>query len=191
MAVLFDALGDQEVFGMTIKEKCEAHGISYHVYHDRIRRGWPEEEALGVKPHAYKFRPKHEAFGKKQTLREWAAETGIGWKLLYHRLRRGMSMEEAINAGKHRPSPYMTTFRGEPIPIAELARRCGMSYGLLKYRVLVMGLSGDEAISRPITRGGYRGWKKEKTEAKLKGSKTNRPCGHDDCFSCPYDDCIA
>lgn len=129
----------------------------------------------------------YEAFGEFRTLQEWCDKYGKNKNTVANRMTRGMTLEQALTT-RLRPNALVCEYKGQTITVADLARLTGMSYGLLKNRVKVMGLSGDEAVSKPVQYGGYRGnHKKEKYASTYKESCG---CGHDDCFTCPYPDCI-
>ena len=167
---------------MTLKEMAAKAGVPYTTVRTRLCRGKTLEQALTPKLLCQPRGKLRTAFGKTQTLREWEKETGIRYSTLANRIKRGMTLEAAIERGDDHSkiNAYRTTYKGESITIASLCRLTGKPYPLISYRVRVMGLTGDEAVERPVVHGGYRG----RRELFANGCRY-----HADCDSCPFDDC--
>lgn len=161
----------------SMKDAARRVGVSYNTFRQRLRRGWTLEQAgEEVPPPARKGRIWH-AFGKGKTLKEWAAETGLTESILRNRLKRGMNMEQAIEKGNKRSSGYEVLYNGEAISLNQLAVKTGLTYGVLKYRIKVQGMTAEEAVAKGSKR-------------KLPGGIYANGCRyHADCFSCPYIDC--
>lgn len=173
---------------MTIKQMAAEHGVSYGAVRGRLVRGYSLEEALDPNYRRKKtgFKPKmHTAFGKTQTLTEWARETGLGYSRLQHRIKSGMTLEEAIRIGEKRPKPdaLHVEYKGEMITVGELSRRTGKKYSLLYYRITRMGLTAEQAVDMPVVHGGWR------EGAGRKALYANGCRYHDNCDTCPFDDC--
>lgn len=184
----------------SLKVACEALGISYSTARVRLKRGWTPRQALGLDPRPPKAPggKKREAFGKKQNLTEWAEETGIPVTTLRSRIHKGATLEDAIKRGNDHSklSTPRYEYKGEMLTINQLCQLSGLNYNLLQYRLKIMHLTAEEAITRKTTRGGYRGWHKypeseKKPDVKLKGDTKVRRCRWSNCFTCPYEDCIA
>lgn len=88
----------------TVSEWAERYGISKWTVFARIYRGWDPAEAVttppGEGPRRSQKRPKRrkliEAFGRAQTVTEWARETGLSRQVIAYRLRAGWDPEEAM-----------------------------------------------------------------------------------------------
>ena len=140
-----------EAFGkqMTLNEWAEESGIPYHTLHKRMRRGGMTlEEALNpdrAKKKKQKIKepreagtrkaPGVEAFGRKQTLREWAAETGIDFRTLQKRIQRGMTAEEALTREVCSGRQHLLTYNGETHNLSEWARLLGCSRSRLSAEI--------------------------------------------------------
>lgn len=184
----------------SLKAACEGLGISYSTARVRLKRGWTPRQALGLDPRPPKAPggKKREAFGKKQNLTEWAEETGIPVTTLRSRIHKGATLEEAIKRGNDHSklSTPRYEYKGEMLTINQLCQLSGLNYNLLQYRLKIMHLTAEEAITRKTTHGGYRGWRKypeteKKPAVKLRGDTKVRRCRWSNCFTCPYEDCIA
>lgn len=184
----------------SLKAACEDLGISYATARVRLKRGWTPRQALGLDPRPPKAPggKKREAFGKKMNLIEWAEETGIPITTLRSRIHKGATLEEAIKRGNDhcKVTTQRYEYKGEMLTITQLCKISGLRYTLIQYRLKVMGLTAEEAITRKTTHGGYRGWHKhpedeKKSDVKLKGDTKVRRCRWSNCFTCPYEDCIA
>lgn len=70
-----------------------------------------------------------EAFGKKLTIKEWAAETGIEYRTLHKRLEKGMPLEKALSREVCSGPVKLYTYNGESHSISEWARllKCARS----------------------------------------------------------------
>lgn len=170
---------------MTIKQMAAEHGVSYGAVRGRLARGYSLEEALDPNYRRKKsgFKPKmHKAYGRSQTLKEWSEETGLSYSKLQNRMRNGLTLEQAIECGEKpgKIRAYSVLYKGKRITIAALARQTGLAYTLLSYRIRKMGLSAEEAVERPVIRGGYQG----RRELYANGC---RYCPN--CDECPFPDC--
>lgn len=81
--------------------------------------------------------------GKSQTLADWADATGLPLTTIKMRYLRGLSPKQILGAPKR--TPERVAFGGELITYPELARRVGMSYITLRWRIR-KGWSLSEAI---------------------------------------------
>lgn len=165
----------------SIKEAAEAAGVSYGVFRARLYRGWTLGQAAGLEPPPPKKEKEkqREAFGESRTLTEWSIITGIPRQTLVDRMHKGATMEQAINYGKVRPGKrdaVKVVCNGEKVTLNELAKREGIYYQTLKYRINKMGMTPEEAIARP-------------NRAAKRGMFANGCKYHADCDSCPFDDC--
>ena len=138
----------------SIKEAAEAAGVSYGVFRARLYRGWTLGQAAGLEPPPPKKEKEkqREAFGESRTLTEWSIITGIPRQTLVDRMHKGASMEQAIQYGKVRPGKrdaVKVVCNGEEVSLSELAKREGLYYQTLKYRIKTMGMAPEEAIARP------------------------------------------
>lgn len=184
----------------SIREACRELGVSYATARVRLKNGWTPRQALGLDPRPPKppGGKKREAFGKKQNLYAWAEETGIPITTLRSRIHKGATLEEAIKRGNDhcKVTTPRYEYKGEMLTITQLCEISGLRYNLIQYRLKVMGLTAEEALTRKTTHGGYRGWRKhpeddKKPDVKLKGDTKVRRCRWSNCFTCPYEDCIA
>lgn len=76
-------------------------GLTRNTLHTRVRHGWQPEEALTTPPFPTGRRRKGRnltAFGKTQTLTDWARELGLNEHTLRARIRRGTPPEVALKA---------------------------------------------------------------------------------------------
>lgn len=88
-------------FGETlpISEWAKRAGLDTSTIRQRLTAGWSPEEAVlprQSKGTRKKLIRKREAFGKAQTLSEWAAEYNIKYQTLNARLHSGLSLEVAL-----------------------------------------------------------------------------------------------
>jgi hypothetical protein len=59
--------------------------------------------------------------------------------------------------GQNKRNNLMFVYQGENLCLSEISRRCGISFGLLKWRLLLKRMSIEEAVSLPVrTRGGKK-----------------------------------
>jgi len=89
-------------FGRTqsVKKWSEETGLPRTAIHERIRHGWEPEQALTM-PLMSPGYGRHvglTAFGKTQSIGDWAREVGINKSTLHSRLCRGLSPEVALKA---------------------------------------------------------------------------------------------
>lgn len=135
---------------------------------------------------------KYTANGKTLSLVRWEQESGIPEKTLWWRVNRmGLTMEQALARGitPHGAAPkHFTTYHGKRVSFAELSRGTGIVYQTIKHRILVMGMTGDEAAAR----SGFTGELKPGVVAKplrMRKKYANECRYHDNCDTCPFDDC--
>ena len=135
---------------------------------------------------------RYTAHGKTLSLVGWEEETGIPEKTLWWRVNRmGLTMEQALARGRahHGATPkHFTTYHGKRVSIAELSRSTGIVYQTLKERIIEKGMTGDEAAAR----SGFTGELKPGVVApplKMRRKFENGCRFHDNCETCPYDDC--
>lgn len=74
-------------------------GVNSSTWYCRQKRGWSDEQMLRPKTEYL-----YEAFGRKQTLKQWCAEHQKKFKTVHHRMRDGMSLELALTlaVGKYK-----------------------------------------------------------------------------------------
>lgn len=87
--------------------------------------------------------------GATKSATEWAFAYGLGRSLVSTRIRKGWSVEAAITTppknsrfesgsvkpGQYVPQVHTETLNGETLPLAEWAKRCGISYGGMLLRL--------------------------------------------------------
>lgn len=111
-------------------------GIPKTTLISRVKRGWTDEELLGV--YHYKNCEKVEYDGKEYTFVELSKLCGLPRKLIYQRIRKcGWTVEQAIGTpvGEFNPHIKLYEYKGEMLSIAEIARRCGLNRTTLQYRL--------------------------------------------------------
>lgn len=122
--------------------------------------------------------------GKRMSISELSRFTGCSYQKLRRRLEQGIPVEKAVDIKNRKPGKkptYMTEYKGKPISIHELSLKTGKHYNLLRYRIEVMGMTAEEAVDRPSTRGSGIGVRKNDNGCHY----------HDNCLTCPFSDCIA
>jgi hypothetical protein len=75
-----------------------------------------------------------EAFGRRQTLKQWSSETGIPQTTLAERLDAGMSPQDALSKPS-RPSEKLLTLEGETMNLKDWAARLGLSASAITVRI--------------------------------------------------------
>lgn len=138
----------------TYEELSLLLGIPKTTLISRVKRGWTDEELLGV--YHYKNVDKVEYDGKQYTFSELAKLSGLPRKIIYQRIRKcGWTVEQAINTeiGELNPHIKLYEYKGEMLTIAEIARRCGLNRTTLQYR-LVNGWSIEKATTVNIMKRG-------------------------------------
>jgi len=135
--------------------------VPHIVLLQRLRRGWPLEQALTTIPHHSTRRTALTAFGETKPLAAWVRDPRckVAPATVSERLSRGWSLEEAIT---HSPLPYphsqaLSAF-GETKPMAAWLEdpRCQVGRDAIKYR-LAQGWTTEEALTvLPGTRRGRR-----------------------------------
>lgn len=91
---------------MTLADWAERLGMTYMGLYSRVKRpGMTFEKAIEM---GSPIQPEqHVAFGRSQTMRQWAEDYGIAEHTLRRRVRVGMSLEKALT------QPVATKFRGK------------------------------------------------------------------------------
>jgi hypothetical protein len=82
----------------TFNEWAKETGLPRYAIHNRLRQGWSLEEALST-PRFNGGQTRYygrTAFGRTQTLREWAKEFGMTANTLRSRVRKGLPLEVAL-----------------------------------------------------------------------------------------------
>lgn len=83
----------------TPKEWSEETGLHVWVIHNRLQRGWTPEETfstLSKRKRRDSQLKKHEAFGEKKTLKQWATDRNMAYRTLVSRLHKGLPLEVAL-----------------------------------------------------------------------------------------------
>lgn len=137
---------------------------------------------------------KYTANGRTLSLVSWEAETGIPEKTLWWRVNRmGLTMEQALARGRahHGATPkHFTTYHGKMVSLADLSRGTGIVYQTLKYRVVVKGMTGDEAAAASGFYGELVEHPKEQKRPKGNGKVYANGCRYcPNCDECPFPDC--
>ena len=93
------------------------------------------------------------AFGKEQTITEWAYEYGIPYQTLYRRITyEGMPMEEALTVKRQRVCvPHLVCIDGCTLSVTAWARKMGISRKTI-YDRIEQGMSYEDAIRMGNTR---------------------------------------
>ena len=115
----------------------------------------------------------YEYSGRSQTLTEWAKEYGITIQIIKNRLNHGWDLERAIITPVKRLKPVY--YKGKEY--RSVKRFCEL-HGLSECSIttyMKRGLSLEQAVDRYKAQKLYIG---------------GVHCGHNDCFTCPYKDCI-
>lgn len=95
--------------------------------------------------------------GEALHVNEIAERTGIHRDTILWRIKKGASIEEAI-AAPIRENFNRLLFRGEMVPMPELVQRYGNSASTITRRIKQMGMSVEDAVTRPlIKKSGRRG----------------------------------
>lgn len=115
--------------------------------------------------------------GKSMGIKEWGDYVGVSYPTMQKRLKV-MSIEEAVKMGRQkngRKARLFITYKGEEMSIKELAKRTGMRYETLRYRICLVGMTPEEAVATDV-----RHWEGHKV----------LPCTYPDCDRCPHPDCV-
>ena len=90
-----------------------------------------------------------EAFGRTQTIAEWAYEYSFHPETIRKRVRDGSTIEHALTGnfktGGSRPTVFYTA-HGETLTLTEWSRRTGLSFPTLRYRIS-HGFTIEEALA--------------------------------------------
>lgn len=154
---------------LTVRQWSDRLGIPRHTIHSRLKLGLPVARVLtpgdlratfkGVKPSIFITYQ-----NQTRTLSEWSCVTGIGVATLRHRHRRGASpariLDPRLNVRPEILKPSRKAFYvsalGRRLTLAEWSRRTGIKAATLRQRIVVQGMTGDEAITKPVRPGGRR-----------------------------------
>lgn len=115
----------------------------------------------------------YEYNGRSQTMAQWARECGLTVQTLNNRLANGWTIKKALTTPSKKIKPIV--FRGKTY--RSMQAFCNVhEYNMSSLNnYLKKGLTLEEAVSRYRAKVMYMGGVK---------------CGHSDCFTCPYNDCI-
>lgn len=103
----------------------------------------------------------------------WEKKSGIPYQIIYMRYRSGWPLKKALTTPVKR---YGIDYEGVHYDsFASLCETYGKSRNTVRGRMR-NGMSLHDAITTPIRRGRH-------------GNSKNS-CGIEDCFNCPYKDCI-
>ena len=104
--------------------------------------------------------------GRERLIREVAIERGINKWTLRMRLQIGWTPEEAAGLVERiNPAKEMVSYRGDQIPVEELAMRHGLTNICLRKR-LASGMDVETAIEKPLEK---RGGKAAQQEVEVAG----------------------
>lgn len=112
-------------------------------------------------------------FGKSQTMTEWAREYGLTAQIITNRINHGWELDKAISTPVNRLKSV--TYKGKTY--RSIQRFCDVhgycASTISKY--LKEGKTLEETVdiyrAKTLYMGGIH-------------------CGHNDCFTCPYADCV-
>ena len=95
------------------------------------------------------------AFGRVQTLQQWAEESGIGAMTIKERLNSGWSHERAVSVlpWAERPNVVLIEAFGRRKTAREWSEEVGVGYSTLRER-LKRGWSPEDAIQKPTRKYG-------------------------------------
>ena len=116
--------------------------------------------------------PTWTAFGRKQTLQDWAREFGLEYGTLRHRiLRRHCHIETALTTEFNRPPPGRPARKvsafGRKQTLQDWAREFGLKYATLLTRIKKKGMTLEKALT----------WARPAAPMKPKTIKDCRVCG--------------
>lgn len=94
---------------------------------------------------------KYAAFGREQTMREWAEESGISYHALYQRIKKGMTLEEALETDPERKAPKIEAF-GRSMTLRQWAAHTHIDYRTLHKRIQ-RGMPPEEALTKEVCSG--------------------------------------
>lgn len=139
-------------FGQT--KLCTEWAQEYHIatalIHDRLRRGWTAEDAIGaprIEAGASLNMSEPEAFGRKQTLVAWCKEFNISLGTVKGRLRNGLSLELALKIRPKKNPPI--TIGDKTQSLNDWARETGIPENTIRYRYN-QGATGEDLIRRAM-----------------------------------------
>lgn len=95
----------------TIREWAEKSNLSISIIRDRLRSGWPEDEAVTIPSQKGRKRGMrlYELDGITDTLSGWARRLGINPATLQNRINRGWDFRKAAT------TPVVSNIRGKTI----------------------------------------------------------------------------
>ena len=140
----------------TDKEKSLKYSKARHHYRKKISSDVPEElgKIIIARCNLYslilaKTRGlKHAAFGKEQTLKEWASEYGITHSCLLARRHKGLSLEVSLLQETTRNCTHRVF--GKSQTLKQWASEYGMNYKHLWGRINTCGWSIEKALTTPV-----------------------------------------
>ena len=90
--------------------------------------------------------------GETLTPVEWGEKTGVHPQTIISRLNRGWSVEKSLSLEKHNRfgKRLSYTFRGEKKMLRDWAKLFGVNYITLYRRIVIRGMSVEEAFTKPI-----------------------------------------
>lgn len=108
------------------------------------------------------------AFGKTQSIMEWARETGISRSTIASRLDRwGWSVEDALTKGNQHPERTLTAF-GKTQTLTEWEQETGINRYTIKARISKHGWTAERALT---VKDGHRAYNMRKRMSVAKKQK--------------------
>ena len=152
---------------LSVRQWSDRLGIARHTIHSRLKLGLTVDRVLtpgdlrlnlrGTEPINFLTYE-----GQTRSLAEWSRITGINAATIRHRQCRGLSSERILdprlNVRLDKPKPtrrsFYITAQGQRLTLAEWSRRTGIDRATIRARILQQGMSGDEAVTKPVRAGG-------------------------------------
>lgn len=130
------------------KELARSYGINYSNYHNRIKKGWSQSEALELVPRTVNRKGKAVTVNGKsfKSIKHFAIENGLEPSFVYSQRQRGRTLEEILSYREQYRVGRKIEYEGKIYnSITELAETHNISPKLLQNR-LYRGYSLDKAL---------------------------------------------
>lgn len=121
--------------------------------------------------------------GEKHTIKEWSEKIGVSQNVISTRLRRGWSIARTLSLPNQKNKPI--EYNGEKHTLKEWAEIVGIHHRTLYWRLI-----NDWTIADAFTIPSQKDKTQEHVSRLNKPKKISKKECKEDCFNCPFDDCI-